>query len=183
MKINWKLIAGRRADRRRRDRGGAQQMDPRPGAGRLEADRPSRRRMPRRRSRTSPGPSTPSRRPPGTARSRSTPARSRPSAWRRSPVLQQTEPTTLTLFGTTDYDPAKVTVVRTPVRQPRRQGSGRPGLDRQEGRPAARAVQHRPGRGQERLRGGASASGPTTRRCYDYKTPLAKDEYARPERS
>lgn len=29
------------------------------------------------------------------------------------PVKQQTEPTVLKLFGTTDYDPAKVTVVRT----------------------------------------------------------------------
>ena len=29
------------------------------------------------------------------------------------PVIQQTEPTILKLFGTSDYDPAKVTVVRT----------------------------------------------------------------------
>ena len=41
------------------------------------------------------------------------PARSRRSDSRRSPVKQQTEPTILKLFGTTDYDPATVTVVRT----------------------------------------------------------------------
>ena len=41
------------------------------------------------------------------------PARSRRSGSGRSPVKQQTEPTILKLFGTTDYDPATVTVVRT----------------------------------------------------------------------
>ena len=51
MKINWKLIAGRRADRRRRDRGGAQQWTRAQVVGGLEADCPSgvpRRREPRR---------------------------------------------------------------------------------------------------------------------------------------
>ena len=77
----------------------------------------------------------------------------------------QTEPTILKLFGTTDYDPATVTVVRTQFDSRVDKVLVDLGIDRQEGRPAARAVQHRPGRGQEQLRGRRSASGPTTRRC------------------
>ena len=35
-------------------------------------------------------------------------------------VKKQTLPTLLRLSGTTDYDPATLTIVRSPVRQPRR---------------------------------------------------------------
>ena len=112
MKINWKLvpavvvIAGGATGR------DAQQEGARPGHPRLEADcpvdGPCRGGRPRQvldRGRQVEGPLGPHRH----ARRRS---RSRPSAWRRSPCSSQTEPTILSLFGTTDYDPATVTTVR-----------------------------------------------------------------------
>ena len=69
-------------------------------------------------------------------------------------VKKQTEPTVLRLFGNTDYDPAYVTVVRTQFDSRVDQVLVDFGYIVKNGRPATRALQHRPCRGQEQLRGG-----------------------------
>ena len=55
----------------------------------------------------------PPRRPRGTVRSRLTDSEIKAIGLETVPVLEQTEPTVLPLFGTTDYVPATVTIVRT----------------------------------------------------------------------
>ena len=162
MKINWKLLVAVVVIAAGATGLALNKLDPGPRRGRLEAVVSGRRPTARRPPGQDPGlePPAKSKAPWDRTLTLEPTSRSRRSAWRRSPVKQQTEPTVLTLSGTTDYDPATRDGRPHPVRQPRRQGPGRSRRDGQEGRPAARAVQHRPGRGQEQLRGGVQPVGP-----------------------
>ena len=114
MKIHWKMLVGRRLDRRGRDRTGTQHVDPGPGCGRLEAVVPGRR-LPAKRAfrinRGSPNP-PPGRRSRGTESSRSRPP-DRGARAQDGPGQAADRADDLEAFGTTDYDPATVTVVRT----------------------------------------------------------------------
>ena len=85
MKLNWKSVLAVLCDRRRRDRGDAQQEDARPGRRRLAADRPSRRPTPRRPPPDKSWTEAPKSKEPWDRTVSLTQEQSRPSACRRSP--------------------------------------------------------------------------------------------------